>query len=351
MRPTARRQSALRAPLNDILATEANVRILRALTAAKAPMSAGELARRTLLQRSSVSRALRALAGTNVIERLGTGGRTQVQLWDGHPLAPAIRALFAAERTRAESLVTDLEKAAAKLRPPPKAVWLEGRTLTGDDEPGDPIVVRVVDDAATIANTTEALRIAVEVVESALDQTIEVQSLTPADLEALSRSEQDQLSNAVSVLGVPPAAFISRLQGRSKTRSIRTHADQDARALALASAVADKLAEDPSLVASARAQIARRLEAASPREKHELHEWDRILRTSSLARLRRFLVDKGERATRLRQTLPFIGVLSAAERDKALAWVLGHTTTAGRKPTARQRQRLAGLVKRARKSR
>jgi hypothetical protein len=53
---------------------------------------------------------------------------------------------------------------------------------------------------------------------------------------------------------------------------------------------------------------------ASPQERHELDEWAHSLRTASPGRLRRLLVDPGERATRLRQTLPFLGILSPEER-------------------------------------
>ena len=66
----------------------------------------------------------------------------------------------------------------------------------------------------------------------------------------------------------------------------------------------------------ARAFITSRLTKAAPGEQRELREWDRILRTMSTARLRRFLVDPGERATRLRQTLPFVGALTAEERAR-----------------------------------
>jgi hypothetical protein len=58
---------------------------------------------------------------------------------------------------------------------------------------------------------------------------------------------------------------------------------------------------------------------ASLAEQRELREWDRVLQTMSLARLRRFLTDRGERATRLRQTLPFLDALSSAERKALLA--------------------------------
>ena len=54
-------------PLNGILGTEANVRILRALAESTAPISAAELSRRAQLQRSSVHRALRTLAGLGIV--------------------------------------------------------------------------------------------------------------------------------------------------------------------------------------------------------------------------------------------------------------------------------------------
>ncbi|MBK8058691.1 MAG: hypothetical protein IPK33_12750 [Gemmatimonadetes bacterium] len=75
-----------------------------------------------------------------------------------------------------------------------------------------------------------------------------------------------------------------------------THAELDARALAVARAIAERLKTDPSLVDQARAYVTSRLALASAGEQHELREWERILRTRSLPNLRRFLVDGGERA-------------------------------------------------------
>ena len=45
MRPVTVRQSALRAPLNAFLGTEANVRLLRILTQTAEPVTATQLAR------------------------------------------------------------------------------------------------------------------------------------------------------------------------------------------------------------------------------------------------------------------------------------------------------------------
>jgi hypothetical protein len=49
--------------------------------------------------------------------------------------------------------------------------------------------------------------------------------------------------------------------------------------------------------------------------RQEMEEWEMILDTLPPARLRAFLADPGERATRLRQSLPFVAVLTPAERD------------------------------------
>jgi hypothetical protein len=68
-----------------------------------------------------------------------------------------------------------------------------------------------------------------------------------------------------------------------------------------------------------RQHVANRAKKASAQERRELLEWDRILATMSPSRLRRFLVEPGERATRLRQTLPALDLLTPAERNAVLA--------------------------------
>lgn len=343
MRPAARHESALRTPLNDILATEANVRMLRVLTESRAPLSAAELARRTLLQRSSVHRALTALEATGLVARVGAGARSQLQLSSDHPLAPAIEALFSAERGRVTTIVSGLKAAGAALRPPPTAVWLEGPVANGSDRPGDAVVLRLIDRAATLPDATDMLRAAVEELERRMDVTIEVRGSTPADVAALLPGEYDRLRGAIPLLGVPPAGFLGETQP-TPGRRIRSHADLDARARAIAAAIADKIARHPSLVETARARIALRLPAASPGERKELEEWDRILRSTSTARLRQLLVDPGERATRLRQSLPFVDILTDEERDDALD-AMSEKARGRTKPKARPR-----ITKRTRKA-
>jgi len=79
-----------------------------------------------------------------------------------------------------------------------------------------------------------------------------------------------------------------------------------------------KLGADPGLAAIAADRVQRRAEAASAGERQELTEWARLLSTLSTAQLRRFLVEDSERATRLRQSLPALQLLSPTEREAVL---------------------------------
>jgi len=63
MRPTSRPQSALRCPLNHILGTEANVRVLRAILLSDIPIGVPELARRAELQPSGRGKRPQASRG------------------------------------------------------------------------------------------------------------------------------------------------------------------------------------------------------------------------------------------------------------------------------------------------
>lgn len=80
-------------------------------------------------------------------------------------------------------------------------------------------------------------------------------------------------------------------------------------------AVAKKLSTHPELASRARRYILGRTRKASASERATLEEWDEILTTMSIPRLRRFLTDPGPRATRLRQSLPFVDALSQQERE------------------------------------
>lgn len=299
-----------------MLATEGTVRLLRELSASRHPMSAGALSEATRLERSTTRRALGVLVDAGITSVHGRVKSPQYSLRGEHPLAPAITALFRAERERAEAVLDGIKRAVQHLSPPPKAAWLEGAVATETDEPGEPLVVRVINSANGILQSVTQLREALAPLEQTLDVTINVVGTTPADLA--SRREDDQgwedcLGSARSLVGLPPAAFLP--QEQQARPHVRSHADLDARAHALAREIARRLKHDPALAGRALDFVENRLADASSGERQELEEWRQLLQTASPMRIRRFLVDPGERATRLRQTLPFVGMLTPAERN------------------------------------
>jgi hypothetical protein len=96
---------------------------------------------------------------------------------------------------------------------------------------------------------------------------------------------------------------------------MRTHEWIDQRSLALHAAVAARLEAQPQLLEVARANLRRWL-ATSPAA--ALHEWERLLDTLPLAELLALLRSPGEHAARLRQSSPFAGLLTPAERQTIL---------------------------------
>ena len=321
MRPVLNRQSALKAPLNEILGREANVRILRALSGTDEPVSPSRLAELTELHISGIARTVALLEDHGIVETVGVGTRRPVQYRRTHPLAPAIEALFQAERARFNTIVDRLTDAARRTAPPPRAAWIQGPVLEDRDGPGDPLIVGLLGGVRDLEATVSGYEEALGDLELEQDVTIEIKARTEADLSAGTDEELAALRRVLPLLGPPPLAIISADAGAAPAtkRQSYTHAELDARARDLAGAIALRLQSDPSLVARARTHIAERLTSAAAGERRELREWDRILRTMSLPRLRRFLVDTGQRATRLRQTLPFTGILSPEERDEIIA--------------------------------
>lgn len=318
MRTPRKPQSALRAPLNEILGAEAHVRLLRVLALARTAIAAGELATRADLNRTSVYPALKALEQAGIVAFVGAGDQRHVRLRTTHPLAPSLRALFRAEARRLEDLLAALRDVVRTLQPAPTAVWIEGPVLSHEDRPGDPLVCFVLADPASLPALTDELSAKVIPVERAADVTIELRGTTRSELLARTEEEAARLRDAILLAGIPPAA-VRPDTARSQARILRSHEEHDVRARRLALAIATKLRRDPGLIRAAREQLRRRERIASAREQRELREWKRILMTMSPSRLQQFLTEPSERATRLRQTLPLLDVLSPAERDAVLA--------------------------------
>lgn len=92
------------------------------------------------------------------------------------------------------------------------------------------------------------------------------------------------------------------------------HRILDARSLALHALIARKIARDPRLLGRARRNLDR-WRALRGTEPQVLGEWRAIL-ARPWREVAAVLTDPGEEATRLRQSSPFAGILSAGERRR-----------------------------------
>lgn len=314
MRPPKSRQSDVRHPLNAILGTEANVRLLRTLALHTGPFTTGELAKRAMLTRTSVYPALRALESAAIVEFMGVGSQKLVQLRERHPLAQPIRELFGAELARFTDLLEALRRLPSARRPGVVSMWIV--EAPAGSESGV-LTLHVVTGADALDDLVTALNTEVGELERTFDVAIAVRGLGRSEAKSVLSTSLATQDAVHLVAGIPPASLLEGNRPTPRQR-LSTHADHDARARRLAVAIAAKLKADPGLAALAADRVKRRAQEASAGERQELAEWARLLDTLSPARLRAFLVEDSERATRLRQSLPALQLLSPAERDAVL---------------------------------
>jgi len=311
MRTPKQRQHPLLHPLSYIFAAPANVRLIRGLALAHTPMTVGELAKRSQLGRTSTYPALHDLEKAGIVEFVGAGAQQQVQLRARHPLARPLEELFRAETKRFESFVVALRSLLADLPVRSMSAWTDNRIQNRAAE--YTLQLLFVAHPEDIEQLTDLLNSTLGKVEREYDVHLAVHGLTRTELERLSTTEADILEQPVLLDGVPPDALLRR--SNPVITTLGSHADHDARSRRLALAIAAKLRKDPGLRQVAETHVKRRIRKASAGEKRELIEWLRILSTMSAARLQALLREDSERATRLRQSLPALGLLSPTERN------------------------------------
>ncbi len=95
-------------------------------------------------------------------------------------------------------------------------------------------------------------------------------------------------------------------------RPYSDHNRLDARSLALHELVARKIEAAPALLDKARANL-RRWQETSGSPSLAFAEWEHIL-DNPIDQVLAVLVERSERATRLRQSSPFCGILTEAQR-------------------------------------
>jgi hypothetical protein len=316
MRPPRNRQSRFLQPLDEILGTQVNVRLLRVLALRRISLTAGELARTATLGRTSIYPALRQLERAGIVEFVGAGAQRLVQLRDRHPLSRFLRDLFRSESRRFEALTIALRDLLADLPQRLMSAWID--EPADDAQSAETLRLSVVARPEELEPITDYLNTHLAEVERKYDVHIAIQELTRSELETLHTTSSANLNAVALVAGVPPLALADRSGPAANDSTFASHDEHDVRSRKLALAIAAKIKRDPGLIAMAEDHVKIRAQKASSRERRELAEWLRILSTMSPARLQRFLVENSERAIRLRQTLPALRLLSPAEREAVL---------------------------------
>ena len=102
-------------------------------------------------------------------------------------------------------------------------------------------------------------------------------------------------------------------RGHGTLVRMRTHPQLDARSLAMHRLVADRIRRDPALLAHVRQTLARWRGSVSVNTLPYLDEWERIVAQGVDACLA-VALEESERATALRQSSPFTGILTHQER-------------------------------------
>jgi len=299
MRPPARPQDPLRTPLNELLGAEGNVRVLRVLAARRTGLGRAAVAREARLNPRGVRAILDRLALAGIVNVQQSGRSGIVALRMSHPLTRVIRRLFHEERALYDRVVKTARDAAGRATPDARAVWVTAGSATGAAEVG------VLASAREVDRAVRALEQQLRKPERDLAVHFVVRAYTDAEREVVEERE----TPVNLVWGWLPFAWQQGGGG-----PLRSHGDLDKRARRLASHIAKRIAEDPAIIDRAVEWIDERDTVEPDPSKRALAEWRSVLTALSSRQVEALLVEESERADRLRQSLPFVDVLTPEER-------------------------------------
>ena len=305
MRPIATEQNALRYPLNQLLGTPANVRLLRILSnEVVGPITTADAADRAGLTEAGARLALGRLARTGFVRRVGGGRSHQFALREADPLAAQLATLFRSENDRYQAFLSGLRDVLESLVEV-RLAWIDALPA----RVGEALHIGVIGDSQSLSWVGDEIRRRIADIEETFELTIEVHRFTRADAPDIAWDEVTLLA------GIPVTDATPQDPG------LASHSDREQRALRWSQAIANLLDRDPSLTRRATSHLERILDEDQGTAAHDLREWRAILSQYSNARLREFLVSTTSRAQRLRQSSPFFAVLNPDEREEVLQFL------------------------------
>ncbi|MBW1724012.1 MAG: hypothetical protein JRD87_02020 [Deltaproteobacteria bacterium] len=307
MRPIVSEQNPLQYPLNELLGTQAKVRLLRVMAnEVDGPLTASDVAKRAGLTVPGAQKALRRLFRSGFISRVGGGRKHQYEIRCSDRLMQITLELFQAEKDRYQQLLTTIKKEIKNLMPPPRTVWIQALP----EEKGDPLTLGLLHETRHLTNCVRQLRTKLNQVGNDFDLTIELEGYTKADISDL------MFDGFIALYGVIPS---QESLTRQQTQKPLTHGEKDRRLHILSRKLAKAIEQDTSLLWRSKEHIDRLLKEDQGTASGDLMEWRDILNMYSIQRLCRFLTSTSERANRLRQSNPFFAILTLDERAQLVS--------------------------------
>ena len=307
MRPIVYEQNLLIHPLNELLGTEANVRLLRILANdVEGSLTASDAAERAGITPQGAFKALKRLIRSGFIIQIGGGRKRQYALRRNDKLVKALLDLFQTEANCYNLLIESIKKKIEVPEFPPRSVWIE----RFPDELEDSLVLGVIHQTRHLNSYITELKKELRIVEQEFDITIEVLGYTKADVPLLTPGETKHL------YGIPPFKDNNTSELLS---GIKKHEDVDEYLLKICHILASLVEKDTSIVRRAKKHVQKLLEVEHGLAARDLEEWQTILESYSGRRLLNFLKSQSERATRLRQSCPFFAVLDKSEKAHLIA--------------------------------
>jgi predicted transcriptional regulator len=302
MRPIVSGQNPLRYPLNELLGTQAHVRLLRVMiNEVDGPLTASDAAKRAGLTLPGAQKALGKLCRSGFISRVGGGRKHQYEIRSSDRLMQVVTDLFQAEKDRYGQLVTSIIKEIKNLIPHPRAAWIR----SFPDQLDTPLTIGLLHDTRHLTNCVRKLRTQLNQVESVFDLTIEIEGYTQADIIDLSFKG---ITLLYGVLPQPDSHI------RKQTKNPMTHKEKDQSLHRLSRKIAEAIEQDASIVRRALEYIDRLSMEDHGMANNDIEEWRDILEMYPIQRLTRFLTSTSQRANRLRQSNPFFAILNLDEK-------------------------------------
>jgi DNA-binding MarR family transcriptional regulator len=311
MRPIVYNQNLLIHPLNELLSTEAHVRILRVLANdVEGSLTATDAAEKAGITIQGAFKAIKRLNRSGYVIQVGGGRKRQFILRRNDELVKALLNLFNAESDRYNLLIESIIKKIKIPKNPPRSVWIESYPL----EHEDPIVLGVIHQTRFLSIFVNQFRKELQTVEEKFDITIEVLGYTKADIPEL------PVRDIKLLYGLPPYRENNIINIISKNMH---HQNVDENLLKVCRVLASFIERDTSLVRRARRHVKKLLSEDNDLTTKDLNEWEYILDSYSPRRLSNFLSSKSERATKLRQSCPFLAILTNGEKKQLIEKLKG----------------------------